>query len=69
MSTVASALRPEDDKTLGPLLECDRQLLAVGKKIRVLKAIDWPASMEATFMDSWAKGNPLLPQPRCAIRT
>ena len=53
MSTVASAVRPEDDKILGPLLECDRALLKVGKKIRVLKAIDWPASMEAPFLASW----------------
>ena len=63
MSTVASAIRPEDDKTLAPLLACDRELLAVGKKIRVLKAIDWPQSMEATFMASYEKGNPVLPQP------
>jgi uncharacterized protein (TIGR02421 family) len=63
MSTVASAVRPEDDKTLGPLLECDRALLKVGKKIRVLKAIDWPASMEAPFLASWEKGDPVLPQP------
>lgn len=63
MSTVASVVRPEEDKTLGPLLECDRALLAVGKKIRVLKAIDWPQSMEAQFLASWEKGNPQLPQP------
>jgi len=63
MSTVAGVARPEDDKTLGPLLECDRELIAVGKKIRVLKAIDWPQSMEAAFMASWEKGNPQLPQP------
>ncbi|QNJ99925.1 flavohemoglobin expression-modulating QEGLA motif protein [Dyella telluris] len=63
MSTVAGVVRPEDDKTLGPLLECDRELVAVGKKIRVLKAIDWPQSMETTFMASWEKGQPVLPQP------
>lgn len=63
MSTVASAVRPEDDKALGPLLECDRALLAVGKKIRVLKAIDWPQELEATFMASYERGNPELPQP------
>lgn len=63
MSTAASVVRPEDDKTLGPLLESDRALVAVGKKIRVLKAIDWPSSMEASFLASWEKGNPQLPQP------
>lgn len=63
MSTVASAVRPQDDKTLGPLLEADSALVAVGKKIRVLKAIDWPSSMEATFMASWEKGDPKMPQP------
>jgi uncharacterized protein (TIGR02421 family) len=63
MSTVASAVRPEDDKTLGPLLECDRELIAAGKKISVLKAIGWPADMEATFLSSYERGNPVLPQP------
>lgn len=63
MSTVAGIARPEDDKTLGPLLECDRALVAVGRKIRVLKAIDWPQSLEATFLASWDKSNPVLPQP------
>jgi uncharacterized protein (TIGR02421 family) len=63
MSTVASEVRPEDDKTLGPLIEQDRALIAIGKKIRVLKAIDWPQDMEATFMASYERGNPVLPQP------
>ncbi len=63
MSTVASAVRPEDDKILGPLIKCDRELIAAGKKICVLKTIDWPQSMEATFLASFEKGNPVLPQP------
>jgi len=63
MSTAASVVRPQDDKTLGPLLEADGALVAVGKKIRVLKAIDWPSTMEAAFMASWEKGNPQMPQP------
>jgi uncharacterized protein (TIGR02421 family) len=62
MSTVASAVRPEDDKTLGPLLACDRELVAVGKKIRVLKAIDWPAEMETTFLAGYQRGTPVLPE-------
>ncbi|RDI98550.1 DUF1704 domain-containing protein [Dyella solisilvae] len=64
MSTVASDIRPEDDKILGPLLEHDRALVSIGKKIRVLKAIDWPVEMEATFLASWERGNPVLPQPQ-----
>jgi uncharacterized protein (TIGR02421 family) len=63
MSTTANAFRPEDDKTLGPLLECDRELVAAGKKISVLKAIGWPADMEATFLSSYERGHPVLPQP------
>lgn len=63
MSTVANEVRPEDDKTLGPLLECDRELLAVGRKIKVLKAIDWPASMEAPFLESYQRGQVTLPEP------
>jgi len=63
MSTVASAVRPEDDKTLGPLLELDRELVTVSKKIKVLKAIDWPVELEAKFMAEFERGNPQLPAP------
>lgn len=63
MSTPANAVRPEDDKILGPLLECDRELIAASKKITVLKTIGWPVEMEATFMAGFERGNPVLPQP------
>jgi len=63
MSTVASAVRPEDDKTLGPLLELDRELVTVGKKIKVLKAIDWPVELEEKFLAEYERGNPQLPEP------
>ncbi len=64
MSIVESeVVRPEDDPTLGPLLELDSELVKVGKKIRVLKAIDWPVEMEATFLEGYERGNPQLPDP------
>lgn len=63
MSMAEGAIRPHDDKTLGPLLEADRDLMAVGRKIRVLKAIDWPVELETTFLAGYERGNPQLPDP------
>jgi len=54
----------KDAKALPPKLkECDRALAGVGKKIRVLNAIGWPAAMEGTFLAGWRAGRPQLPQP------
>ncbi|WP_199100638.1 flavohemoglobin expression-modulating QEGLA motif protein [Dyella sp. ASV21] len=61
MSTVASA--PELDRALAPLLECDSALVKVARKIKVLKAIDWPVELEATFLAGYERGNPQLPEP------
>ena len=63
MSTVASDVRPEDDKVLSGLMECDRELIAAARKIKVLKAIDWPVELEDTFLKGYESGNPALPQP------
>ncbi|WP_430391452.1 flavohemoglobin expression-modulating QEGLA motif protein [Dyella sp. 20L07] len=63
MSTAESTVRPEDDKTLAPLLDCDRALIAVSRKIKVLKAIDWPVELETTFLADLERGNPRLPAP------
>jgi hypothetical protein len=42
---------------------CDQALLEVGRKIRVLNAISWPAALEARFLEDWRAGRPRLPEP------
>ena len=62
--TGAMELAPTRDLSLSPRLrECDRRLLEVGKQIRVLNAIGWPAAMEEDFLAGWRAGRPVLPQP------
>lgn len=51
------------DPSLIALLERDRELVAIGRKIKVLKAIDWPAELEERFLASWRRGQPELPAP------
>lgn len=51
------------DPTLIALLERDRELVAIGRKIKVLKAIDWPVELEERFLASWQRGQPELPDP------
>jgi uncharacterized protein (TIGR02421 family) len=63
MSTVDSDVRPEDDKVLSTFLECDRELIAAARKVKVLKAIDWPVELEDIFLKGYERGNPVLPQP------
>ena len=42
-----------DDPALPQLLECDQKLVAIGRKIRVLKAIEWPVALEERFLETW----------------
>lgn len=51
------------DPALPLLLECDRALVPIGRKIKVLKAIDWPVELEQRFLSSWQRGRPELPMP------
>jgi len=51
------------DGQLEQLFECDHAICAVGRKIRVLNAIAWPADLEAKFLDAWHAGRPELPAP------
>lgn len=51
------------DPALTALREFDAQLVAIGGKIRVLKAIEWPLELEERFLDSWRLGVPELPSP------
>lgn len=54
---------PTSDPQLAALLECDREIVAISRRIRVLKAIDWPSELEERFLDGWRRGNPELPAP------
>lgn len=51
------------DPALAVLLECDRELARIGRRIRVLKAIDWPTELEDSFLAGWKRGRPELPAP------
>jgi uncharacterized protein (TIGR02421 family) len=53
-----------DATTLPVALQAsDQALLAVGRRIRVLNAIGWPAELETRFLEGWRAGRPQLPQP------
>jgi hypothetical protein len=54
-AVIREAIEPAD-AALPALLECDRALVKIGKRIRVLKAIDWPVELEERFlMPPWAR--------------
>ena len=53
----------ERDPALASLCELDAELVAIGRKIRVLKAIEWPVELEERFLGSWRLGVPELPSP------
>ena len=44
------------------LLEADRLLFKIGKRIEILNKINWPAGVKNTFLKSWNKKNPKLPK-------
>ena len=54
---------PASDPKIAALLECDRELVSIGRRIRVLKAIDWPSALEERFLEGWRRGQPELPAP------
>ena len=51
------------DPALPELFECDRALVAIGRHIKVLKAIEWPVELEEAFLSAWRRGQPTLPAP------
>jgi uncharacterized protein (TIGR02421 family) len=51
------------DPALAALFECDRALVSIGRRIKVLKAIDWPLELEERFLAAWRRGRPELPSP------
>jgi len=54
---------PADDPTLAKLFDADARLCKIGKRIRVLDAIGWPAEMESQFLAGWRAGKPTMPKP------
>lgn len=63
----AHASLPPD--SLEQLQAWDQALVAFGKKITVLKSIEWPAEMEERFLASWRRGSPKLPSPPTEVKT
>ncbi|KGQ19428.1 DUF1761 domain containing protein [Lysobacter dokdonensis DS-58] len=51
------------DPALERLFAADAAIVKVGRKIRVLDAIGWPAWMETRFLDGLRAGRPELPVP------
>jgi len=56
------------DPALASLLECDRALVSIGRRITVLKAIDWPMELEERFLAAWRRDQPELPAPPTQAR-
>jgi len=49
------------DPALAGWLGCDRALVSIGRRIKVLTAIDWPLDLEERFLAAWRRGQPELP--------
>ena len=63
MASVAPALPRPPDAHVARLIECDHALARIGRRIKVLKAIDWPVELEERFLSTWRNGRPELPAP------
>lgn len=63
MAAVLKAGPTSPDPALATLLECDRALVSIGRRIKVLKAIDWPLDLEERFLAAWRRGQAELPAP------
>ena len=63
MAAVARVLPMSHDPAIATLIECDRALVSIGRRIKVLKAIDWPLALEERFLGSWRRGQPAFPDP------
>ena len=62
MATAAQDVRRPLDPGLAAMVESDRELASIGRRIKVLKAIDWPLALEERFLDGWRRGQPKLPE-------
>jgi len=62
MATVAQDVRRSLDPALAAIVERDQELASIGRRIKVLKAIEWPLALEERFLDGWRRGQPKLPE-------
>ena len=63
MASFAPAVPVSHDPAVADLIESDRALASIGRRIKVLKAIDWPQELEERFLSAWRAGRPELPAP------
>ena len=67
MSKRALAEHLARDPALEDILAIDAELARVGRKIRVLKAIDWPNTLEDEFLAGHRANRPVLPEVRLRV--
>ena len=58
MAAVAQVVPMSHDPAIATLIECDRALAPIGRRIKVLKAIDWPVELEERFLAAGGAGSP-----------
>ena len=63
MAPVAQEATNADAAAFARFSECDRELVSIGRCIKVLKAIDWSPLLEERFLAAWRSGRPELPEP------
>ena len=63
MTPVPQEAPSTDAAAFARFSECDRELVSVGRRIKVLKAIDWSPVLEERFLEAWRRGRPELPEP------
>jgi uncharacterized protein (TIGR02421 family) len=63
MATVAQEIRRPLEPALAAIVERGQELASIGRRIKVLKSIDWPLALEERFLDGWRRGQPELPEP------
>jgi uncharacterized protein (TIGR02421 family) len=63
MAAGAQVVPMSHDPAIATLIECDHALASIGRRIKVLKAIDWPLELEERFLAAWRRGQPELPAP------
>src|SRR6187551_1437862 len=61
MASVQKAAAPSFE--LAGLADISRALLSAGRRVKVLKALEWPMHVEERFLDTWRLGRAELPSP------
>ena len=63
MASIAPVDTVSHDPAIARLIDVDHALASIGRRIKVLKAIDWPVELEERFLSAWRSGKPELPAP------